>query len=197
MRDQAKVFGIDLIEAVRSASIPILWVLPNTFQSDSGSITLIDVLKSLVQQAIRINPNFRTENVCALSCSRIQSAVQEADWFNILGSVMEGLPQVYVVFDLGTVGQSNLASSNKFSWPLAFLSLIQNLNARGSMTIVKLMFISYGEAQHVDMTGVDSPEDFIVKMDPRDRTTTRQHRRSRKLKFRLKSSRNMIPEQAI
>ena len=50
LREKAKDFGINVIEAVRSAAIPVLWVLPSHNQSISGKISTVDVFKSLVQQ---------------------------------------------------------------------------------------------------------------------------------------------------
>ncbi|KAL6712766.1 hypothetical protein ACLMJK_000640 [Lecanora helva] len=74
-RDQIRTLGVNLIEAARSAQIPIVWATPSTAHNNANSITSIDVLKSLVQQVIRINKAFQYENTCALSCSRMQSAV--------------------------------------------------------------------------------------------------------------------------
>lgn len=185
MRDQIRIIGINLIEAVQNAYIPIFWVLPNTIQSGAEAITSIDVLKSLVQQAIRINKNFQNESTCALSCSRMQSAVRESDWFDILGSTFEGLSQIYIVFDTIILGRDGLTLSDNFSWFLAFHSFLERLKARGSRSVIRLIFLSYCETKHMDLNGVYQPEDFTVKIDPRSHTAARQRKR-RKIQYRLK-----------
>ena len=196
IRDQIRIFGIDLIEAARSAQIPILWVLPSTIQRGAKAITSIDVLKSLVQQAIRINRYFQNESTCALSCSRMQSAVHESDWFDILGSTLEGIQQIYIVFDTNILGRNGLTLSDNFSWFFAFQSFLERLKARGNHSVIKLIFISYCETKHVDLNGIDQPENFTVKIDPRSHTVARERRR-RKSRFRLKALRSASPEREL
>jgi len=193
MRDQIRIFGVDLIEAVQNAHVPIFWVLPSTFQSGAEAVTSVDILKSLVQQAIRINKYFRNESTCALSCSRMQSAVHESDWFDILGSTFDGLPQIYIVFDTSILGRDGLTLSDNFSWFLAFHSFQERLKARGSRSVLKLIFLNYCETKHMDLNGIDQPEDFTVKIDPRSHTAARQRRR-RKIQFRLEALRGARPK---
>ena len=182
-REQAKDFGINVIEAVRSAAIPVLWVLPDSIQSVSGDITTVDLFKSLVQQAIRLNKVFQSERVCALSCARIQSAVRESEWLDILGSTLAGLPLVYIVFNVGTLGRKVLAQTDDFSWPLAFLSLFQELASRGIQTVLKLVLLSYGEVRFLQMPGVDAPQEFVVNIDTPGRAVAKPRRIGRKNRF--------------
>ena len=185
LREKAKDFGINVIEAVRSTATPVLWVLPKHDQSIAGRITTVDILKSLVQQAMRLNRVFQSERACALSCARIQSAVQESEWFDILGSTLAGLQLVYIVFDIGTLGRTILALSDEFSWPLAFFSLFQTLASRASQTRLKIVLISYGETQFLQMPGIDTPQELIVNIDPPGRAVPRTRRDARKHRFVL------------
>lgn len=120
---QARDFGINIIEAVRTASIPVLWALHDRSNSICETISTVDLLKSLVQQAIRVNKTFQSEKLCTRSCTRIQSARDEKEWLDIFGSVLVGLPLVYIVVNLESLGRNPLAMTEHFSWPLAFLSL--------------------------------------------------------------------------
>ena len=185
LREKAKDFGINVIEAVRSTATPVLWVLPHHNQNIAGRITTVDILKSLVQQAMRLNRVFQSERACALSCARIQSAVQESEWFDILGSTLAGLRLVYIVFDIGTLGRTVLALSDDFSWPLAFIALFQTLASRASQTVLKIVLIGYGETQFLQMPGIDAPQDFIVNIDPPGRTVPRTRRNARKQHFMI------------
>ena len=185
LREKAQDFGINVIEAVKPTPTPVLWVLPNHNQSITGGITTVDILKSLVQQAMRLNKVFQSERACALSCARIQSAVQESEWFDILGSALAGLRQVYVVFDIGTLGRTVLALSDEFSWPLAFISLFQTLASRASQTVLKIVLIGYGETQFLQMPGIDAPQEFFVNIGPPGRAVPRTRRNARKHHFMI------------
>lgn len=182
-REQAKDFGINVIEAVRSAAIPILWLLPDNVQSTSREITTVDLVKSLVQQALRLNPVFQSEKACALSCARMQSALQESEWFDILGSTLVGLPLVYIVINVGNLGGKVLALSDDFSWPLAFLSLFQALASRGNRTVLKLILLTFGDNPFLHMPGVEAPQDFVLNIGPPGRKVPRTRRNRRKNHF--------------
>ena len=185
LREKAKDFGINVIEAVRSTATPVLWVLPHHNQSIAGRITTVDILKSLVQQAMRLNRVFQSERACALSCARIQSAVQESEWLDILGFALAGLRLVYIVFDIGTLGRTVLALSDDFSWPLAFIALFQTLAFRASQTVLKIVLIGYGETQFLQMPGIDAPQEFFVNIDPPGRAVPRTRQNARKHHFRI------------
>ena len=185
-RNQAKDFSINVIEAVRSASVPVLWVLHNDHQARKVEITTIDLLRSLVQQAMRVNKVFQSENACALSCVRIQNAASESEWFTILRLVLSSLPLVYIVFNVESLSRGSAALSEAFSWPLAFLSLFRELASSGIQTVVKLVLISYGQAQSVRMPGSGQSHDSIVTIDyPGRPRKSRAERDVRKGKFVL------------
>lgn len=66
--------------------------IPKTERSDVPSV--VDVLKQLVLQALRIDQSMLNERACALSAARFQSARTEAQWFDLLGSVIPGFPRL-------------------------------------------------------------------------------------------------------
>ncbi len=184
-RSQARDFGINVIEAVRSASIPILWALHDNSKSVCETTSTVDLLKSLVQQAIRVNKTFQSEKHCTLSCTRIQSARDEKEWLDILGSVLVGLPLLYIVVNLESLGRNPLAMTEHFSWPLAFLSLFQSLSSRGVATVVKVVLISYGDASFLDLSDLEHAEQSVVNISPLGWRTTRAHRTPLRGKFNL------------
>ena len=185
-RSQARDFGINVIEAVQSASIPILWALHDNSKSVCETISTVDLLKSLVQQAIRINKTFQSERLCTRSCTRIQSARDEKEWLDIFGSVLVGLPLVYIVVNLESLGRNPLAMTEQFSWPLAFLSLFQSLSSRGGATVVKLVLITYGDARFLDLSDLENPEQSVVNISPISCKTPRAHRTPLRGKFNLR-----------
>ena len=190
MRDQAKNFAVDVIEAVQSALIPISWILPNLVQDPSKPLSSTDILKSLVHQTMRLNQNFQQESTCALNCARMQSAVNETEWFDILGATLVGLPLIYIVFDASILNKTDGPLSEDFSWPVAFLKLFQELASRGSGTVVKLVIIQYNESRQMRVESLDQAQDSIVNVDRPARKTAKRQRVT--LKNQLPFRRNEI-----
>ena len=185
-RNQARDFSLNVIEAVQSASVPVLWALHDNSKSVCETINTADLLKSLVQQAIRVNKAFQNEKFCTLSCIRTQSARDEREWLDILGSVLVGLPLLYIVVNLESLGRNPLAMTEHFSWPLAFLSLFQSLSSRGVATVVKIVLITYGDARFLDLSDLENPEQSVVDISPLGCRTPRAHRTHLRGKFNLR-----------
>lgn len=80
-RSQIKDFCVNLIEIIREAEVPVLWVLK---MADAHNPSTVDLLKSLMSQALRLNAINRTERSLALSCARFQSAMTEDNWIDLL-----------------------------------------------------------------------------------------------------------------
>ena len=102
---------------------------------------MIDLLKNMTSQALRLNIAFHDERSLALSCSKFCGAETETEWLDLLGSVLVGFPQVYIIIDVEAV---ITVFRTQFSWPSAFLALFQNLCSRGVTTNVKVVLVSYG-----------------------------------------------------
>ena len=182
-RSQARDFSINVIEAVRSASIPVLWALHDNSKSVCETIRTADLLKSLVQQAIRISKTFQSEKICTSSCARMQSARDENEWLDILGSVLVGFPLLYIVVNLEALGRNPLAMTEHFSWPLAFLSLFQSLSSRGVATVVRIVLITYGGARFLNLSDLEDPEQSVVNISPLCCRTPRVRRTPLRGKF--------------
>ena len=75
-----------------------------------------------------------------LTAKRFQSARTEDDWFNLLGSVLEGLPQIYIIMDLEVLGKR---TDDQYPIPNAFARLVDQLEQRQVRTVVKIALISY------------------------------------------------------
>lgn len=183
-RNQAKDFSINVVEAVRTASVPILWVLHDN-RAANVETTTIDLLKSLVQQVMRVNKNPNSDNACAAGCVRLQNATSESEWFAILRLVLSSLQLVYIVVNVESISRRSAALSDAFSWPLAFLCLFRELASSGCQTVVKPVLISYGEAQSLHLPDSDQSHNSILTIDHPGRGGSRAERNVRKGKFIL------------
>lgn len=136
-RHMARDFAVDAIDLIASAHVPVVWAL--SFQGlDSGAWGPLDVLKCLISQILQLNHNLLNERSAALSAARFQSAKSCQDWFNLLGSVLQGLEQIYIIIDLDVLGQS---VKEDMPWPDLFSQLADGLVSRSLRTKVKVAFV--------------------------------------------------------
>jgi hypothetical protein len=141
--------------------IPVLWTLSAKAENNLGWRSPVEVLKQLVLQVLYVNHSLLNEQSAALNASRFQSATTEADWFDLLGSVLEGLPQVYIVIDAEVMSRQ---FSSEISWPEAFLELFGKLKARCCKTIVKVVLLSFGNSPYLELPSAAS-KSLTIKLD--------------------------------
>lgn len=100
-RRETKDFAADIVGLLRSMKIPVVWTLSAKAEGVLEWRSPVDVLKQLVLQVLHRNHSLLKEQSYALNAARFQSASTEPDWFELLGTVLEGLEQIYIVVDAG------------------------------------------------------------------------------------------------
>ena len=133
----ARSFAIDAIELVANANLPVVWALTPQLMSTREHAS-VDVLKHLVSQAIQRNTTLHSERAAVLSAIRFQAAVTDRDWFDLLASVLDGIPQMYMIIDLSILEFD--PDGGEF-WPMLFGHMFEQLATRGLQTIVKVAFV--------------------------------------------------------
>lgn len=122
----------------------------------------MDVLKQLVLQALQLNHSLLSEQSISLNAAQFQSAMTEADWFKLLGLVLTGLQNIYIVVDAEILSRE---FSNNLFWPGAFLKLFDDLKARSCDAVVKVVLISFGASTYMSSSEFASVEDVTIKID--------------------------------
>jgi hypothetical protein len=149
--------AVSVIEVIKATDIPVIWALTSKNRDeDNGSfstrVSAIDVLKHLVFQVLRLNHTLLNERSIALNAAQYKSATTESDWFDLLGLVLRGLPQIYIVIDVELVsadfGETNL-------WPEAFRKLFEDLVASSVVSILKVALVSYRTRLSVTSQNLD------------------------------------------
>ncbi|PKK44032.1 hypothetical protein CI102_11210 [Trichoderma harzianum] len=108
-----------------------------------SKVSTIDLLKYIISQAVSINKSIHTDAVLVPRLMAHIDAKSEKDWINILASVLQGIPLLYVMIDVEILSR-NLGTLTEDFWPTAFLKMFSELSARDIGTIVKVALISYG-----------------------------------------------------
>jgi hypothetical protein len=135
---------VNVIRQLHESKTPVIWALKTSSSDTMEAPSTIDMLKDLVSQALQANPDSHNDRIMSLRCAQFQSAQTEDQWFNLLASVLAGLPQVYVLIDIEALGQSFTDHGQGCSWPPAFQDLFNKMRDRNLKTVVKVLLVSYG-----------------------------------------------------
>ncbi|KAI9781875.1 MAG: hypothetical protein M1839_005669 [Geoglossum umbratile] len=168
-RHEAKDFASDMVSLLRQIKIPVVWTLSARAEWNSGWRSPVDVLKQLVLQVLHANRSLLAEQSSALNATRFQCATTELEWFELLTSVLSGIPQIYVVVDAEIM---NPDFGSQVSWPNAFLKLFDDLVARGSKTIVKVVMISFRATPSMLLSIPTAVDKMTIRIDSDRRSST-------------------------
>ena len=169
-RLDVKDFCVDAIGLLRDSKVPVLWVLKSIEQDAVEAPSVTDFLKDLVFQALRFNDALHSERSMAMTCTKFQRAETEIQWLELLGSVLAGLPLVYIIIDVEAVSPRLRNLDAAFSWPTAFLGFFRVLANHGCKTVVKVVIVSYGSSMFVDNLGKDL-HDLLISVGRPQKTS--------------------------
>ena len=133
--------------------MPVAWVLKKTESRHQETFSPVDLIKALISQVMRINTAIHRDSNLALSCARFRTAENEDQWFELLGSVLAGLPQICIIIDLEMFRLQDTQSAQR--WPSAFMDVFEKMFQRGIKTVVKVILVSYGSKLFNNMPGGD------------------------------------------
>jgi ABC-type enterochelin transport system permease subunit len=74
--------------------------VPNPTDERYRKPNSVDVLKQLVLQTLKLNRTMLDDYSSALSTLKFQTNTTEGEWLDLLGSVLLGLDQLYVVINM-------------------------------------------------------------------------------------------------
>ena len=183
----AKEFCVDVIQYLQSASIPVLWILNDPMTGGRKSFSAIDLLRSLVFQALQLNTTLHNEKSCSINCARMQSARTELEWIDILGAAMAGMPQVYIVVDVEAQRSDMPSLNDSFSWSMAFHTLFQKLAARNCPSIIKVVLVSYSAMPRIFAFPSSFPDsDAVIPISTILKPTAKRMPKQARLSLRIR-----------
>ncbi|KAL7906380.1 hypothetical protein GGI35DRAFT_470994 [Trichoderma velutinum] len=148
------------------AKCPVIWALKalNVDKTAAGQaqVSTIDLLKYIISQAVSVNKSIHTDAALIPRLMAHIDAKSEEDWINILASVLQGIPHLYIMIDVEVLSQK-LGTLTEDFWPTAFLKMFSELSARNIVTVVKVVLISYGSPLLKGPFGKDC-QDLVVSV---------------------------------
>lgn len=147
-RQNVKGFAVDIVRLLRQENISAVWALKIPHNSDRvmEEFSVIDILKDLISQLLRLNFSMHTEHLASLSCAQFRIAETLDDWLGLLTMMLDNVPSLYIVIDIEAVGVAFAKEACGFSWLTSFSNIMRKLDAKGAITQVKILLLSYGSA---------------------------------------------------
>jgi hypothetical protein len=168
-RHETKDFATDIVSLLRSVGVPVVWILGAPSGGESTSKSPIDVLKQLIFQILQINLTLLSTKSTSLNATRFQTAKTEEEWFDVLGSVVVGLPQLFLVVDAGLLEHE---LNGNVKWPDAFDKMLHDLRKACTETVVKILLLSYGTNPFLDTSSADNLESATVHINGQKRQSS-------------------------
>ena len=170
-RHGLKDFAAEIVDLLNQKAIPVIWTLKTQNEGESSATpNLVDVLKQLVLQALRINPTILTERACGLSAARFQSATTETQWLDLLASALAGLPQIYLIIDTEVLSTNAVQPFAVSSWTSSFAKVFQELAERGFRTVVRVLLVAYSSSFLLNSGSSSLSNDMVIAVDNRRHT---------------------------
>jgi hypothetical protein len=140
LRDAA----VRVTEELKNLNITTIWAVRAQI-SDGATNTLnpLDVLKSLVAQALTTGGSAHSQKSTALSCTQLRTAATAKEWLEILGAALaEVCREIYIVLELDMLISSLSAPSSTDEIIALFNNLLEELTNRGKKSIVKVLIVT-------------------------------------------------------
>lgn len=136
--------AVSVAEELKRKDIPTLWGVNARIPDPAArTLTPVDVLKSLVAQALTLDNSSHSQKSTALSCTQLRTAATERQWIDILGAALANLRrEVYVVLELDILlshSSESLSSSEVIGM---FSALLEELTSRGGKSKIKVLIVT-------------------------------------------------------
>lgn len=145
-RHEIQALSIDSVKVLRQQTIPVVWALKLPHRDLGVTVSVVDIIKDLIHQCVRLNLSKHSERSMSLSCARFQAAETPAQWMNLLASTLESLSVLYLVINIEAVDPVFLGCDDEFSWLSSFACIAQALSERQAKTRLKVLLLSHGSA---------------------------------------------------
>lgn len=145
-RREVRGFAVNAVKLLRYENIPVIWALKSPHGIDTEPTSAIDILKDLVCQTLCLNISMHTERLAALNCAQFRTAETLDNWFDLLATLLDKIPMLFIVIDMEAVSIEFAKSTKNLSWLSSFSTIVQSLSHRQMETKLKVLLVSYGSA---------------------------------------------------
>lgn len=135
----------EIVKQLLKDRVAVFWV----FMSRDRKYPLLEILRSLVYQALSLDYSQHTEQSMSFQLRKYLDANFEDDYLNMLGDLLQHLKHVYII-----VNSEAMAPDTAVQCRECLQRLSRLLSDRGCQTILKVIMTSYGsDVRNQDMDG--------------------------------------------
>lgn len=148
-------FCADLVEYLQANKVAVLWIFKGLDTSRPGSISVADVLKNLILQALQIRSAKLQSGVDAVVAQQLPNflnARTEEEWLDILAPILRSFSVIYLVIDTKAISSreqgTGKAPEDQGLLVDTIVQLFEKLTVargdNGHQSIVKVVLAHYG-----------------------------------------------------
>jgi hypothetical protein len=127
--------SVDLVDYLECNKRQVFWIFRKPSHENTVGETTRRLIRNIVVQIVKRHNGFSSLKRLATLVGFMRNASSTDEWFDILGFVLEGLKEAYIVVDLGFLG-ADLRPMVK--WPTLFPRLFRTLRERSPKVILKV-----------------------------------------------------------
>jgi hypothetical protein len=142
---RAKDFAVEVTGFLQlTTPYKVIWTFSSLGSRDS-TVSTTDILKTLIFQALRHDPNLLLNQPSELNTSRFQTNHTEKEWLDLLCMVFSRLSKCFVIVETEDLFRS---FKHDPEWTTRFLQLFQHIvdTTAASGSMIKILVVSYGKA---------------------------------------------------
>lgn len=157
---RAKEFSTEIIKLLRPRPYGVIWNL-SWLRSNGNVPSLVEMIKSLIYQALRHDPTLLQKYPEDLNVAKYQTNLIESEWISLLSRLMSRLTKCFLVIEAEDI--FNIHRENT-EWPSRFLGLFQELvdQAASSGNLLKILVIGHGTTLSTSQSVPDSNNRIIA-----------------------------------
>jgi len=163
IKTSSRDFAVDLLDVIMKARIPAIWALPQPTEEEESTVTVEDLLVSLVLQAINLNPSVLSEGVNPISATHFRTIGSVEKLLQLLQRSVKGLKFTIVVVDLMLL--KRVLRKSKSLEPEEFLEMLLDMTESHD-GIIKIVVLTWRSEAIISETRRESFAADMVVTDP-------------------------------
>ncbi|WQF76109.1 hypothetical protein CDEST_01123 [Colletotrichum destructivum] len=149
VRTSSLDFAADFLDTVTEQGYPVLWALPSTVGSvgedNTGGASVQGILRSLISQALSLNPAVLSEGANPLTAKHFKTAASIQQWFKLLERCVSSLARLFIVLDIRAIQAAveHEESETQHFTTSDFVERVSQLVAQRSHGGLKIVIVSW------------------------------------------------------
>jgi hypothetical protein len=145
VRTSSLDFAADFLDTVLESDIPVIWALPSTIGNEGPTLSVIEILQSLIMRALKLDSAVVSEGVNPISPRHFKSTKTIEQWFELFQRCLASFSRLFLVIDMSLVERAvnQEDAESEFFKVSDFVEKTQQLVDQRRKGGLKVIFISW------------------------------------------------------